>query len=172
MIKNGRPYSNENGYIDDGLITSHNEREVKAVKQWIADNIKTGRKILHNRTSYGIKHLLEHDTGIYLTNNEFKDAMLLAGYSPVNSNVLNWKYRIIMKKEINDDPSKFFNWAKAYEKEVSPCGDFVQDMLQDFDFPTSDDYNIIKRYLERIGACDGAIDAFKELWRAYERERN
>ena len=29
MIKNNRPYSIENGYIDDGLITSHSEEEMK-----------------------------------------------------------------------------------------------------------------------------------------------
>lgn len=30
-------------------------------------------------TSYGIKHILQSNTGIYLTNNEFKDAILLCG---------------------------------------------------------------------------------------------
>ena len=84
MIKNGRPYTNENGWEDGGLITDHGDEVKKAVDGWIGKNIRTAKKILRGRTSYGMKHILEHDTGIYLTNNEFKDAMLLAGYSPVN----------------------------------------------------------------------------------------
>ena len=88
MIKNGRPYSNENGSIDDGLITSHPDNEINIVKQWIADNIMISEKILAYQSSYGLKHLLQHDTGIYRTNNEFKDAMLMAGYQPVNPNDL------------------------------------------------------------------------------------
>ena len=90
MIKNGRPYTNENGWEDGGLITDHGDEVKKAVDGWIGKNIRTAKKILRGRTSYGMKHILEHDTGIYLTNNEFKDAMLLAGYSPVNPGELNW----------------------------------------------------------------------------------
>ena len=94
MMKNGRPYSNENGYVDDGLITSHPQDEIDAVMSWIAESIYPLKTPLHGHTSYGIKHLLERDTGIYLTNNEFKDAMLQAEYEPVDPNELNWHYRI------------------------------------------------------------------------------
>lgn len=51
----------------------------------------------YDKTSYGLKHILEHDTGIYLTNNEFKDAMLICGYEPVNPQELNWTYCISKK---------------------------------------------------------------------------
>ena len=94
MIKNGRPYTNENGFTDGALITGREDAVVTAVDGWIRKNIRAGKKVLQGHTSYGMKHLLEHDTGVYLTNNEFKDAMLLAGYRPVNPNSLNWKYRI------------------------------------------------------------------------------
>ena len=85
MIKNNRPYTNENGHIDDGLITEQPEAAVEAVSGWIRKNIRPARKVLQDRTSYGLKHLLERDTGVYLTNNAFKDALFLAGYRPVNA---------------------------------------------------------------------------------------
>lgn len=172
MLINGRPYSNENGYIDDGLITSHTDEEIKIVRKWIRDNIIPAKKILQDRTSYGLKHLLEHDTDIYLTNNEFKDAMLFEGYIPQNPNALNWKYRIRLKRDINDNPGKFFKWAKEFEKEASPYGDFARDMVRDMNFPRIADYRVICRYLYRIGACSKAIDVFEEMWRLYERESN
>ena len=99
MMINGRPYSNENGYIDNSLITSHPQEEIDTVMGWIAESITPRKTPLDGHTSYGIKHLLEHDTQIYLTNNEFKDAMLQAGYKPVNPNELNWHYRISKKSK-------------------------------------------------------------------------
>ena len=85
MIKNGRPYTNENGFTDGALITGREDAVVTAVDGWIRKNIRAGKKVLQGHTSYGMKHLLEHDTGVYLTNNEFKDAMLLAGYRAARS---------------------------------------------------------------------------------------
>ena len=94
MIKDGRPYSNENGYVDDALITSRSQEEIDTVCRWIDMNLFPRKTVLDSHTSYGIKHILERDTGIYLTNNEFKDAMLMCGYTPVNPNELNWCYCI------------------------------------------------------------------------------
>lgn len=39
MLKNGRPYSNENGSIDAALITDHPRDEIELVKAWINENI-------------------------------------------------------------------------------------------------------------------------------------
>lgn len=172
MIRNGRPYTNENGFVDGALISDCGDKVITAVDGWIRKNIRTGKKILHGHTSYGIKHMLEHDTGIYLTNNEFKDAMLLAGYQPVSPRELNWRYRIVLTREINDNPSPFFRWARKFEMDATPCGDFVRDMLHDFDFPALAEHDIISRYLGRLGACSGAVDAFEELWRDYAGEAN
>ena len=99
MMINGRPYSNENGYIDDSLITSHLQEEIDTVMDWIAEYISPRKTPLYGHTSYGIKHLLERDTHIYLTNNEFKDAMLQAGYKPVDPDELNWCYCISKKSK-------------------------------------------------------------------------
>ena len=99
MMINGRPYSNKNGYIDDSLITSHPQEEIDTVMNWIAENISARKTPLYGHTSYGIKHLLERDTQIYLTNNEFKDAKLQAGYKPVDPDELNWCYCISKKSK-------------------------------------------------------------------------
>ena len=99
MMLNGKPYTNENGYVDDGLMAHHPEEEVRTVMSWIGENISPRKTPLYGHTSYGIKHLLHRDTGIYLTNNEFKDAMLQAGYKPIDPNELNWRYRISKKSQ-------------------------------------------------------------------------
>ncbi len=105
MMKNGRPYSIENGYTDDGLITDRSKEEMDIAMDWIAENILPRKTPLMERTSYGIKHILQRDTGLYLTNNEFKDAMLLSGYNPVDPDELNWSYRISKK-------SPAFGWRR------------------------------------------------------------
>lgn len=97
MLKNGRPYSIENGYEDAGLITEKPAEVQETVYTWIRENLMPRKTVLHGRTSYGIKHLLEDDTKIYLTNNEFKDAMLQCGYEPVDPNMLNWLYCLSAK---------------------------------------------------------------------------
>lgn len=99
MLKNGRPYSNENGYADTELITDESKENQAAVANWIRTNISHRRTINKRHTSYGLKHILEQDTGIYLTNNAFKDAMLFAGYEPTDPNELNWHYRIRLREE-------------------------------------------------------------------------
>ena len=97
MIKNNRPYTRENGYEDADLITDHPEYEQKIVMDWIHNNIYPRQTVLRDRTSYGMKHILERDTGIYLTNNEFKDAMMICGFMPYDPNDLNWVYCISKK---------------------------------------------------------------------------
>ena len=49
---------------------------------------------LLSNSSYGLKHMLERDTDIYMTNNQFKDAMLACDFLPVNERELNWHYCI------------------------------------------------------------------------------
>lgn len=100
MMINGRPYSNENGYEDKALITDRPKEQVELVCAWIRKNIRSRKTPMLERTSYGLKHDFEHDTGLYLTNNEFKDAMLLCGYYPVDPNKLNWCYCISKRSPV------------------------------------------------------------------------
>ncbi len=94
MIKNGRPYTNENGWEDDSMLVDLSPERQRAVLAWIDDNVKPAHRTNTSQTSYGLKHLLEDDTGIYLTNNQFKDAMWEKGYKPVDPKALNWLYKI------------------------------------------------------------------------------
>lgn len=67
---------------------------------WIRANVFPGKKPLLDTSSYGMKHILEYRTGIYMTNNQFKEAMLLCGFFPVDKERLNWCYRISKKSPI------------------------------------------------------------------------
>ena len=60
------------------------------------------------RTSYGIKHDFERE-GFYLTNGQFKGAMLAAGYDPEKANELNWTFKIkpVQGPGSHTDPEKF-----------------------------------------------------------------
>ena len=44
MIKNGRPYTNENGFTDGALITGREDAVVTAVDGWIRKNIRAGKR--------------------------------------------------------------------------------------------------------------------------------
>ena len=50
-------------------------------------------------SSYGLKHLFENETpsSFYVSNGQFKGAMLIAGFLPVATETLNWVYRISQK---------------------------------------------------------------------------
>lgn len=101
MLKNGRPYTNENGGIDDELISDLPKEQQEIVFNWIQQNLLPRKTVLLDVSSYGLKHKFEHDKeGFYLTNNMFKDAMLQCGYEPKDPNELNWHYCISKKSPI------------------------------------------------------------------------
>lgn len=171
MIKNGRPYSCENGYTDKKLITDQDYLTIKKVSDWIKDNIERADTVNDKHTSYSLKHRLQADTGVYLTNNEFKDAMLLAGYVPVNENELNWKYCFVLKEKINRNPNPFFRWIiSEFADKDSSYGDLADDISVDYDFPAFANYEIIKEYLECHNACDEALQTFEEAWKLFEED--
>ena len=91
MIRDNRPYTNENGFVDEALITDQEVYEYDTVMKWIKLNIRQNDAAVESKTSYNIKHMLERDTKIYLTNNSIKDAMMFAGYMPIDENALYWR---------------------------------------------------------------------------------
>ena len=93
MIRNELPFTNENGWQDDQLMTDCSKEVQRDVQDWINAHIQPAKKYA-NVCSYGLKYLQEKDTGHYLTNNQFKHAMQIAGYTPKDPNELNWRYRI------------------------------------------------------------------------------
>lgn len=97
-IKNCRPYTvNSNGSIDNRLMTDEPLDVKHEVLKWITENIHPRKTPNLKHTSYGLKHIFQRDTKIYLTNNEFKDAMMICGYYPTNEHKLNWTYCISQK---------------------------------------------------------------------------
>lgn len=66
----------------------------KIVLDWIEENIYPRKTELTGVSSYGLKHIMTRETGIYVTNNQFKDAMLKRGYTPTNPDDKNWRYCI------------------------------------------------------------------------------
>lgn len=80
--------------VDNELLSDLPEMVQKLVILWIAMKIHERKTPNYKSTSYGIKHILENEFGIYLTNNQFKDAMYMTGHYPVNEKELNWHFRI------------------------------------------------------------------------------
>lgn len=81
----------------DGLISDETESVQAAVFNWIRRGLKPRKTPLDLPTSYGLKHVLERQTDIYLTNNAFKDAMLICGYQPADYSELNWRFGVSLR---------------------------------------------------------------------------
>ncbi|HUX55905.1 MAG TPA: hypothetical protein VMV77_02950 [Bacteroidales bacterium] len=74
------------------------EHEQNTLTSWIDNNIFDGRSLNKRHSSYGMKHIFEHDPcGFYVTNGMFKGAMMQCGFLPGNAHELNWYYRISEK---------------------------------------------------------------------------
>jgi hypothetical protein len=78
------------------------EEEKAIVSMWICDRIEPEMKKLkpeQRRNSYGLKHRLERETGLYVTNGQFKGGMKEAGYKAFDVDWINWTYEIRIKGE-------------------------------------------------------------------------
>lgn len=172
MLRNNRPYTNENGSVDDKLITDRPSQELKVISNWIKKNIVPS-DTPYDGNNYSLKHLLEHDTGLYMTNNEFKDAMLLTGFLPVDPDALNWEYNIICFQEINMNPNPFFRWLLMYGDMLGDIGsaetDFIDAVESDRDFPSFVNHDLIRKYLEESDACEGILITFESLWEKFTK---
>ncbi len=80
-----------NSYKNMGL------KEKQTLDEWIKSKFEPSKRIYWQRSSYGLKHNFERDTDIYVTNGEFKGAMLMAGFAPVNEKEINWYFKIKVK---------------------------------------------------------------------------
>lgn len=86
--------SSDKDNIDDELFSDLPEEIQSVFRLWVRMRIVDRKSTNPNQTSYGLKHIFEEDFGVYMTNNQFKDAMLACGYFPENFNDLNWRYSI------------------------------------------------------------------------------
>ena len=84
-------------YLDDALLTDLPKRQRKLVLDWIEDNFYIRKTPNHNYHTYRLKHILQYDTGIYLTDNQFKDAMLQCGFFPLDRYDGSWYFCLGLK---------------------------------------------------------------------------
>lgn len=87
-------YVNGSPIFDDGLLSTEEKDTQEKVLAWITLKCVAQKSVNKRWSSYGLKHILENDTGIYLTNNQFKNAMLISGHYPEDASKLNWYFRI------------------------------------------------------------------------------
>ena len=82
------------GSIDDETLDQLPKDKIIIVRCWIKKFLFTNPYNPETKSDYHLKHILEHDTGIYLTNNQFKEAMRICGYEPVDASEPNLQYCI------------------------------------------------------------------------------
>lgn len=71
--------------------------------EWIAGEYDTASKAF-SATSYGEKHQFEDsEYGFYVTNGQFKGAMLEMGWKPIDASEMNWRYKIKLKRIPRDE---------------------------------------------------------------------
>lgn len=166
MIKNGKPYSIENGYEDKELIKDLDKDKQSKVLNWIMNDFIPCDKPYRYSTSYGLKHIIQRSDGIYLTNNQFKDAMVICGFKEVDSSELNWNYYIswkspaIVRERYRDrhiGTSENRNNRAIYEYAIK-MNELREKYLKDYDEETINkvkewiDYNFIKEYEYRVNS--------------------
>jgi hypothetical protein len=68
----------------------------EGLAEWIEDYVKphATKNYNPNRSSYGLKHMFQYSYGFYVTNGQFKGAMLAAGFQPECYDSLNWTFKV------------------------------------------------------------------------------
>ena len=128
MIKNGRPYTCEDGGLgfmfkklyditvkpDDELITDLSVEYQDKARQWVELFVSPRKTVNKKFTSYSIKHWIERYIGHYITNNQAKDIMMRCGYEPVDPDKLNWYYKVNIKESGKLGPLKNGNIGSRF----------------------------------------------------------
>jgi len=90
------PHPDKRG--EDAALMSDLPEDVQIkISNWIFGKLRKRKTPNYNHNSYELKHQIERELGIYLTNNQMKDAMLQEGFRPVKENELNWCFCISEK---------------------------------------------------------------------------
>ena len=91
-----------NYYIEknEDRLDKLNKENKEKLLQWIKKNFIPIKSTNYKcSTSYGLKHLIQHQEGLYVTNEQFKEAMLLCGFRPGNPNCKNWCFNISQRSK-------------------------------------------------------------------------
>lgn len=93
-------------HADRQTMLDPHENTVKAfstAKRWIKENVEQTKRITAvYGTSYGVKHRMSADTGVYANNGTFIAAMVACGY--------RWK------RSSHTSPNVIFNWRGKKKK--------------------------------------------------------
>jgi len=81
--------------------TPPQKKKILATKAWIRERCWMRKTTNWNRSSYGFKHDMEHETGIYVTNGDFIRAAMLLGYRIDIINYPNCFFNMGLKTECN-----------------------------------------------------------------------
>lgn len=91
--------------------------EKRALVTWINAVMAPAYRVDTHATSYGMKHDFE-EVGFYVTNGQFKGAMLACGYKPVDPAALNWRFRVkpryrysLRAPRAANDPVRYGLWG-------------------------------------------------------------
>ncbi len=76
------------------------EEEQKTITDWIDHVFDPDEDNICPESSYSLKHIYERDTEKYLTNGQFKGAMVQYGFDPVDPRELNCHYRIKIRFDV------------------------------------------------------------------------
>ena len=129
----------ENGKMDNTHLSDLPAEEQKTLVAWVGYNFDLAKNFYLGATSYGFKHVYEYRALIYLTNNQFKEAMLMTGFYPKDASELNWIFRIKTQSSVfkTFSDGKFGtpmldreNLNETLGKVRNPLND-----LDEFDFP-------------------------------------
>ncbi len=73
--------------------------QLQHITKYINTYFEPSKSIYRKRSSYGLKHLVERNIGIYISNGEFIAAMLLCGYQSYKETTWNCYFKIKNRKE-------------------------------------------------------------------------
>lgn len=76
--------------MDNALMTDLSENERRIVHEWIRDTFNPIKTPNRQHSTYSLKHLLQEKTGVYITNNQMKHALINMGYTCQNEHQMNW----------------------------------------------------------------------------------
>lgn len=94
IIENGRPVTISGDDRDAFLMADLSDEKRVEVMNILRNWFEVSTKTSLRHTSYGMKHWLEDAVGCYISNNQFKDAMLSLGFEPSDYSELNWCFKV------------------------------------------------------------------------------
>lgn len=108
-----------------------NELSKEILLNWIKENFIDSISYFEE-SSYALKHRFENSLkGFYITNGQFKGAMLQAGYHPKDANETNWLFRVELIEKCKVISSPFNFWLKEQIDRNDCIGDVANDTFND-----------------------------------------